>query len=96
MSRRRLAAFAIAVGLAAFGALASSRPATAINGCFNFANSAAYWFPNPDDPLGGNWTCAGTSNSTCQECFNTDPGGGMQPNDCISDSSGFQTCRFFD
>lgn len=96
MSRPRLAAFAIAVTLAVFGAFATSRPAAAINGCFNFTNSVAVWFPNPDDPNGGNFSCAGWSGSECEECFDTDPGGGMPGSDCIADSTGFLNCRPLD
>jgi hypothetical protein len=91
MSRnQRVTAFVVAIALTVLGTLASSRPATAIAGCFTFQNSQMMWIENPEDPLGGNPACAG-ADSTCTECVSPGDDGGYF--DCYASPDGDWDCR---
>jgi hypothetical protein len=91
MSRHhRLVALVVVVALALLGTLVSSRPATAIGGCFTFQNSTMTWIPDANDPLGGTPSCASTG-STCTECVSPGDDGGYF--DCYASPDGDWDCR---
>jgi hypothetical protein len=84
--RQRLAMFSLALTLAAIVGMSSPRPATALDGCFNFKNSLPTPFSDDGAPGGISWYCAGSAPTDCQDCItDVDEGDGTGLSECVSD-----------